>query len=271
MIKKGFVLLHILILCSFLTVHPLASLNEEIKHKDFNTYNTAKSLFNEALNYNESLTRQKEVYSVHAWNSYFETVEYEVDFITRYLKEKLSIKTDVVLADIVHIEVKEDAVLTVEEGATLVVLGDLKVQGTLINNGTIVLGKASYRTAFGTDTPAYHGNIDVIGSFANSGTTDISNGTLAINENGIVENMGTNNILNSQVDSRGIDIITKSLYEKEIGGTLVNSGTINVKNKAGKGIIVPPKSTLDNKGSIYKNETGNILGTVKGNQVVMIN
>lgn len=206
-------------------------------------------------------------------DEYYDRVD--VDLIYRSMKSDITIAKDAKLIESVKLTVGKNATLTVEEGATLTVLGELVVEGTLINRGTIIVGVK--------DTPRYEGYGDMDerdqlkryvtrlaisnkGTVRNAGTMNIRNGYVTNYAKAIFENSGKMTITNTDANSVGL----KNLARKEDGvtifGEITNSGTITVSNTTGTGIHNYNGAKFQNSGDILVSKKGTIKGKISGNQ-----
>lgn len=164
-------------------------------------------------------------------------------YSTRLQEESLIIDEDVEAISSVHIEIPADLTLTIEEGYTVTVIGGISVYGKLINNGTIIVGdeKSDKKDGFNT------GKVYNFGNFINSGSIKIVRGELSNEGTGKMENKGTITISNKEDDFKGLSNWSISTSDGLKYGNIINTGTINVQNSGGGGIINSENAKFENK------------------------
>jgi len=104
----------------------------------------------------------------------------------------IAVSKDTKISDFIRVEIPSGATLTIEEGATLHIMGELIIEGTLVNNGKIVIGEINSFTDEPAGQPSFLRNE---GYFENKSSINILNGTLK-NAGGLLENPGIINIFN---------------------------------------------------------------------------
>jgi hypothetical protein len=176
------------------------------------------------------------------------------------------VNQDVVVGEEVRLVVPADKTLTVEQGATLSVYGELVVQGKLENRGTIVVGEL--RAYKETDDLYIKSRLinEEGGVILNTGSINVVRGEIDNNAKAMFTNDGRIDITNRHEELTGLSnrTITTTVT---VGATFVNNGVIFVNNEVGYGIRSATESTFENNGEIQVSETGKVAGVITGNRV----
>jgi hypothetical protein len=201
----------------------------------------------------------------------------EIDLISRKTRGAISVNKNVRLDESVKLTVSKNTTMTVKEGVTLTILGELVVEGTLVNKGTIVLGVK--------ESPLYEGFGDAYeladigklakrltitnkGTIRNEGTMQILNGFLVNNIGKTIENSGTLSVANTVKDSVGIRNPARIKEGVAEYATLLNSGKILLKNTSGTGLHNFNGAKVENSGEITLAKRATYKGKISGNQPV---
>ena len=205
-------------------------------------------------------------------------IEVELPIIARENKGDLTLKTNAEVMQELQLTVRKGTTLTIDSGVTLTVLGDLIIDGTLINNGTLIVGdrytfnaKDMFEEAAvikAVSARMSFNQVTVNGSFKNTGKITVREGTVVVRDNGTLSNSGTITLGNGARNSAGLRAITTKKGATTTIGTITNTGTIYVRNttKASNGIHIFGGSKLTNNGAILTNKTGSIQGRITGTQ-----
>lgn len=200
--------------------------------------------------------------SANPWGPQYEEKEYE--YVYRKIGEaSVKVGGDETVADFVQLTVEKDSKLTVEPGVTLTIYGNLIVEGTLVNKGTIVIGGEKVKQTY-EESGEPLCKITNYGSVSNAGAITVTNGMIENIGTGKIENKGTIGILKLKEKAIGI---SNSEIKKSYGleyGTISNSGTISVLSETGIGIYNYKGSTIDNAGVINKRENAVVKGEITG-------
>lgn len=199
----------------------------------------------------------------------------EVDLLYRSMKRDLTITKDAKLIESVKLTVAKNATLTVEEGATLTVLGELVIEGTLINRGTIIVGtkeSAGYSGFADADernelrTYVTRLAITNKGTVRNTGKMNIFNGNVTNYTGAILENSGTMAISNTDADTTGLKNLARVEKGQNLYGEIINNGKITVTSTNGIGIHNYKGAKFENGGEIKVTKKSAIKGTIRGNK-----
>jgi hypothetical protein len=167
--------------------------------------------------------------------------------------------------------------MTIEKGVTLTILGELVVEGTLINKGTIILGKKEKIQYGGFDGLSEQEEIGKLanrltitnkGTIRNEGSMQILNGFLVNNIGKTIENSGTITVANTSKDSVAIKNPARVKQGVAEYATIINSGKILLQNTAGYGLQNYGGAKLENSGEIVVSPKATYKGKISGNQPI---
>lgn len=170
-----------------------------------------------------------------------------------------------IVSDMLKIVIPKGKTLTIDKGATLKVYGELVIEGTLDNKGTIIIGLSDLSAETDGVVVAYLTNSN---STVNSGTMKIYFGTLDNRPGAKLENKGTMSIYTKEPTMVGIRNTAITNKGVTTVGTVINSGTINVENTQGTGLRNFANAIFENNGKIYKTKRGTVKGTITGEAVI---
>lgn len=207
-------------------------------------------------------------------------------FSTRYLAKTLHITADRTVKEYMSVVIPDGMTLTVDKGVTLVIKGDIQLQGKLVNNGTIILdGKRDvsvFELREHSDYSSFqvkrdseweqqeeltlYGNLTCNGALENPGNIAVRSGTIDNGNGGTITNTGTITVNNGKNRVHGITNTTKANAEKTVA-TIVNSGDIDLGGPAEYGILSNQGSVIQNEGTIVAANGAVVKGKVTGNPV----
>ena len=206
-----------------------------------------------------------------------EDIEVELPLIARATKSNVTVSSNAVVIRELQATVRKGTTLTIDRGVTLTVYGDLVVEGTLVNNGTLVIGdkhtfdiKDEFEKELIDAVRARmkFNQVTVTGTLTNAGTITVREGELAAQSGGIINSSGTISVNNAARNSAGLRAVTLKKGGVTTTGTINNSGTVYVRNttQTSTGIHVFGGSKFSNTGSILLGKRGTVKGKITGTQ-----
>lgn len=211
-------------------------------------------------------------------------------FSTRKLMKSIHLTVDRTALEHYEIYIPEGKTLTIDKGVILTLRGKLRVDGTIVNNGTIVVDgkrdvkrnvlkedthysgfktKYSWSWDYSDDADGmvrFYGNIVNNGVIENAGEIRITCGQLENDNGGVLQNSGSITVKNIESKLHGIVNTTKTKDGKPLVSSIVNDGTIRLEGPAGYGIESNKGSVIENDGSITLSGKAEVKGKVTGNK-----
>ncbi|MDL2232456.1 hypothetical protein LJC63_02595 [Ruminococcaceae bacterium OttesenSCG-928-L11] len=200
----------------------------------------------------------------------------ELEVIQRSAKASLTVTSNQTISNIVQVTIPKGYTLTIDKGATLTVAGELIVEGTLVNNGAIVVGtkKGQDDSEIPDDDDEKKDKFITLrylhnkGTITNNGTISILCGTLRNGDSAVLNNSGTVTIANAERDTTGFLNYARRFQGKVTYGTVNNTGSFTVANTDGTGLHIFGGSRFQNSGTVtVAGSKATVKGTVQGNAV----